>query len=323
MKIAFYLALTLMTIIGHAPIAQATYPSAAITLVVPYPPGASTDILARLVAKKMSENLGQTVIVENKGGAGGTLGSRMVSQENPDGYTFLLGTSSTHVGVKYLMKNVPYDPQTDFTPIAKAVEIPIGLAVHKSVPAQSVQELIAYMESNPEKPFAYASSGVGSAHHLAGEKFVQVTQLRIDHVGYRGGASALNDLIGGQVPMAFTTLGPALPYVDEKSIKVLGVVEKDRASFAPDIPSITESLPAYTVPATWLGFFGPKGLPGDIVQRLYEEIKKAVTDPEVARTLNDTGLVVAVSTPEEFTAQLDEDLKAVKQIVTDSDLQPE
>src|SRR5262245_54765060 len=221
--------------------AAQVYPTRTLRLVVPYPPGGSTDLLARTVSQKMSENVGQQVIVDNRGGAGGMLGSELVARAAPDGYTFLLGTGATH-GITLLLSKAapPYDPVKDFTPITAAVEVPIALAVHPSVPANSAAELVEYARKNPGK-LSFGSSGTGSPHHLAGELLKQVTGVDIVHVPYKGAGPAMQDLVGGQIPMVFTTLSTAIPQMRSGKIKVLAVVEAKRAQSAPEIPTVGES----------------------------------------------------------------------------------
>src|SRR5262245_49443256 len=198
------------------------YPSNAIRLVVPYPPGGSTDLLARTVAHRLGSNLGQQIVVENRGGAGGMLGSEWVARAAPDGYTFLLGTGATHGTALFLSRHVPYDPVKDFTALTAAVEAPIALAVHPSVSAGSAWELVRYAREHPGT-LAFGSSGTGSPHHLAGELLKQLTGIDIIHVPYKGAGPAMQDLISGQIPVVFTTLSTALPQMRNGKVKILGV----------------------------------------------------------------------------------------------------
>jgi tripartite-type tricarboxylate transporter receptor subunit TctC len=189
-----------------------TYPAKPLRLVVPYPPGGSTDLLGRTVAQKMSEGMGQQVIVENRPGAGGTIGSVFVARATPDGYTFLLGTGGSHTSITFFSKNVPYDALKDFTPLSAAVVVPIALAVHPSIPAATAKEFADYASKNPGK-LSYGSSGLGSPHHLGGELFNQTAGTDLVHVAYKGAGPAMQDLIAGQIPTVFTTLSTALPQI--------------------------------------------------------------------------------------------------------------
>ncbi len=299
-----------------------TYPDRPIKLVVPYPPGGSTDLLARTLSQKMSESMGQQIIVENRGGAGGMLGSQLVARAVPDGYTFLLGTGATHGIVKFLSKTVPYDPVKDFTPIIAAVEVPIVLAIHPSVTANSAAELVEYAKKNPGK-LAFGSSGTGSPHHLAGELLKQITGIDMVHVPYKGAAPAVQDLVGGQIPAVFTTLSTALPHMRSGKIRGLGVVEAKRARSAPEVPTIGESVPGYAMPNSWLGFFGPAALPDAIVKRLNSEILKAVTAADSRAKLEAAGLPVVGTSAEEFGAMVRHDIEMFRKIITAAGIQPE
>jgi len=298
------------------------YPDRPIKLVVPYPPGGSTDLLGRTVAQKMSASMGQQIIVENRGGAGGMLGSDLAARAAPDGYTFVLGTGATHGIVKFLFKSVPYDPVKDFTPITAAVEVPIVLAVHPSVPARSAAELVAYAKKNPGK-LSFGSSGTGSPHHLAGELLKQLTGIDMVHVPYKGAGPAVQDLIGGQIPMIFTTLSTALPYMRSGKIRGIAVVEAKRAASAPDVPTIGESVPGYAMPNSWLGFFGPAHLPAPIVKRLNAEILKAVNAPDAKARLEAAGMPVVGTSPEEFAAIVKHDIDMYGKIIAAAGIRPE
>src|SRR3989338_5904576 len=212
-------------------LAQA-WPAKSIRLVVPYPPGGSTDLLGRAVAQKLGESLGQQIVVDNRGGANGTLGSDMVARAAPDGYTFLLGTGATHGITSLMSKAVPYDPVKDFTPITAAAEVPIVLVTHPGVPATNVKELLEYGRKNPGK-LSFGSSGTGSPHHLAGELFKQVSGIDMVHVPYKGAGPAVQDLLGAQIPLVFTTLSTALPHIKSGKLRARGLVEAKSQASAP------------------------------------------------------------------------------------------
>jgi len=302
-------------------LAQA-WPSKAIRLVVPYPPGGSTDLLARTIGQKVGEALGQQIIVDNRAGAGGMLGSEIVARAAPDGYTILLGTGATHGLTLLLSKAIPYDPVKDFTPITAAVEVPIILCVSLQVPAATARELVDYAKKNPGK-LAYGSSGTGSPHHLSGELLRQVADIDVVHVPYKGAAPAVQDLIGSQIPMVFTTLSTALPHIKAGKIRAIGFVEAKRQASVPEIPTIGESVTGYVMPASWLGFFAPAGLPDPILRRLNAEIVKAVQSPDVKAKLETAGMPVVGTGSEEFAKMVKDDIETFRKIVNAAGIKPE
>jgi tripartite-type tricarboxylate transporter receptor subunit TctC len=302
-------------------LAQA-WPSKPVRLVVPYPPGGSTDLLARTIGQKVGEALGQQIVVDNRAGAGGMLGSDIVARSAPDGYTILLGTGATHGLTLLLSKAIPYDPVKDFTPITAAVEVPIILCVSLQVPATTAKELVDYAKKNPGK-LAYGSSGTGSPHHLSGELLRQVAGIDIVHVPYKGAAPAVQDLIGSQIPMVFTTLSTALPHIKAGKIRAIGFVEAKRQASVPEIPAIGESVAGYVMPASWLGFFGPAGLPEPILRRLNAEIVKAVQSPDVRAKLEAAGMPVVGTGSDEFAKMVKDDIETFRRIVNAAGIKPE
>ncbi len=302
-------------------LAQA-WPSKPVRLVVPYPPGGSTDLLARTIGQKVGEALGQQIIVDNRAGAGGMLGSDIVARSAPDGYTLLLGTGATHGLTLLLSKAIPYDPVKDFTPITAAVEVPIILCVSLQVPATTAKELVDYAKKNPGK-LAYGSSGTGSPHHLSGELLRQVAGIDVVHVPYKGAAPAVQDLIGSQIPMVFTTLSTALPHIKAGKIRAIGFVEAKRQPSVPEIPTIGESVTGYVMPASWLGFFGPAGLPEPVLRRLNAEIVKAVQSPDVRAKLEAAGMPVVGTGADEFAKMVKDDIETFRRIVNAAGIKPE
>jgi tripartite-type tricarboxylate transporter receptor subunit TctC len=298
------------------------YPSKPIRLIVPYPPGGSTDLLARSVAQKVGDSLQQQVIVENRGGGGGTLGSGIVARSAPDGYSLLLGTNATHTLAMFFIKGLQYDPVKDFTPLTAAVVVPIALAVHTSVPANNAREFVEYAKQNPTK-ISFGSSGTGSPHHLAGELLNQVVGLSMVHVPYKGAGPSMQDLIGGQIPAVFTTLSTALPQARNGKIKILGMVEAKRQPTVPEVPTIGESVPGYAMPVSWLGFFGPAGLPADIAQRLNKEFVSALNDPDTRARLEKGGMPVLATSIAEFEAMIRNDIEAFRRITSGANIKPE
>jgi tripartite-type tricarboxylate transporter receptor subunit TctC len=286
------------------PAAAQAWPTAKpITMVVPFPPGPALDMVARLVGGKLSAALGQTVVIDNRTGANGTIGANAVARAAPDGYTLLAATAGTHVTAVHLMKSLPYDPVSDFTPIMTAVEPATCLAVSSSLPVNSVPELIAYAKANPGK-LSYGSSGVGSVFHMMGELFNQTAGVKITHVPYRGVAPAMQDVIGGHIPMVFISVSNAMAGVRQGSVKILAVLEPERYAKLPQVPSMSEVIPAFRKPSSWFGFFGPAKLPPEIVSRLSTEMRKAITAPDVRAKLEAADFAVIGDTPEQFAALL-------------------
>ncbi len=272
-----------------------------ITMIVPFPPGPALDLVARLVAGKIAAPLGQTIVVENRSGANGTIGSNAVARAAPDGYTLLAATAGTHVTAVHLMKSLPYDPVKDFTPIAAAVEPATCLAVNAAVPVNSVEELIAYAKSRPDE-LSFGSSGVGSVFHMMGELFNQTAGVRIKHVPYRGVVPAMQDVVAGHIPMVFISVSNALPAMQSGRVKILATLEPARYAKLPQVPSMSEIIPAFKKPSSWFGFLGPAALPREITTRLNAEIVKALNAPDVAGKLGNNGMAVIGGTPEEFAA---------------------
>jgi tripartite-type tricarboxylate transporter receptor subunit TctC len=306
----------------YAPVQAQGYPEKTITIVVPYGPGGSTDLLARSVAQRMSESMGQSIIVDNRAGAGGMIGSDLVARAAPDGYTLLVGTGATHGIVKFTTKALAYDPVKDFTALTEAVEVPIVLAVHSSVPAKDAKEFVDYVKKNPGK-ISFGSSGTGSPHHLAGELLKQMTGIDMIHVPYKGAGQAMQDLVGGQIPSIFTTLSTAIPQMRGGKIKILGLVETKRQPSVPEIPTIGESLPGYAMPRSWLGFFGPANLPAPIVKRLNAEILKALRAPDIRAKLESAGMPVVGTSAEEFATVVKDDIEMYRKIATGAGIKPE
>lgn len=280
------------------------YPAKPIRLVVPYPSGTSgPDLVSRLLANKVGELIGQPVVVENRPGATGIIGSEHVARSVPDGYTLELGTPSSHV-LSVLSKKAPYDPIKDFTPIVTVTESVFCLAVHASVPANSVRDLLDHVKRNPGK-VAYGSNGMGGTFHLATENLrLAVGGLDMVHVPYKGTSQVMGDLGSGQIQLAFTSVTGAVPYARSGKIRILALLEAERHSALPDVPSILDTVPNYEKPAAWFIIFGPAGLPQPIVTRLNAEIVKAVKSPDIRTKLDSAGLAVVANTPQESAAVL-------------------
>jgi tripartite-type tricarboxylate transporter receptor subunit TctC len=301
-------------------IAQSWPAAKPITIVVPFPPGPALDLVARLVGGKIGDALGQTIVVENRVGANGTIGSSMVARATADGYTLLAGTAGTHVTAVHLMKNLPYDPIKDFTPIAAAVEPVTCLVVHAALPVDSVTELIDYAK---RQPLAFGSSGIGSVFHMMGELFNQTAGVKITHVPYRGVVPAMQDVAGGHIAMTFISVSNALPAMQDGRVKILAVLEPARYAKLPQIPSLSEIIPAFRKPSSWFGFLGPAGLPAPIVTRLNTEIGTALNAPDVRGKLENNGFAVIGGAPERLAALMADGIERYGAIIKAAGIAPE
>jgi tripartite-type tricarboxylate transporter receptor subunit TctC len=265
-----------------------SYPNKSIRLIVPFPAGGATDILARAVSQKLSERLGQTVVVDNKPGAGGVLGSELAVKSVADGYTLLLATTSTHTIAPAVNPKLPYDAFNDFTPVAHVGNAPSIMLVPNSSPAHTVKEWIAYAKARPGK-LNYASSGNGTIVQLTAELFKSQAGLFVVHIPYKGTALAIPDLVSGKLDVMFDSLPSGMPHVRDGRLRALGVTTLKRSPLAPDLPPIAEVLPGYES-NTWFGLFGPKGLPADIVTKLNGAVNQTVADPDVKEKLARLGI---------------------------------
>jgi len=283
---------------GMATAADA-FPSRTVTLVVPFAAGGSTDLIARIIAEKMTEDLGQTVIVENKAGAGGNIGADAVAKADPDGYTILMGTIATHALNPAVMKQMPYDPVKDFAPISLLVLVPNVLEVNPELPVKSVQELIALLKSKPGE-YSYASSGIGTPLHLSGELFKSLAGVDMIHVPYRGAGPALNDVVANQVPIMFDNLPSSTAFIKAGTLRPLAVTTKTRSASFPDLPTMEEAgVPGYET-YTWNAIFAPAGTPQAVIDRLNAAAVKAVKDPATQPRLAELSATVVGSTPDEL-----------------------
>ena len=300
---------TLLVLAGWMPTlagARSEYPRRPVALVVPFPAGGSTDLVARLIASEMTEHLGRQIVVENRGGAGGNIGSAAVARAEPDGYTILMATVATHALNPALYKKMPYDPVEDFAPISLLALIPNVLVVNPGFPAKNVEELIDLLKANPGK-YSYASSGNGTPSHLSGELFKSMAGVDIVHVPYKGAGPALVDVIGGHVPVMFDNLPPSLERIRAGKLRGLAVTTKERAPAIPELPAIAETLPGYET-YSWNAFFAPAGAPEPVIQRLHEAAVAAVKDPEVTAKLTDLSATPVGSTPERLAAHVEAEL---------------
>ena len=289
----FCLAMAGAALLASAPVPAAqAYPDRPVTLVVPFPPGGPTDALARRLADGLTDQLGQTVVVENRSGAGGNIGAEYVANAKPDGYTILFGTSGPLAINVSLYKNQQYDPQKSFAPIIRIGHLPNILVVHPSVPVKDVHELIAYAKQHPDT-LSYASSGNGASSHLAGILFNKMAGTHILHVPYKGTGPALNDLLGGQVSMSFTDILTALPHVQAGTLRAIGLASGERSDALPELPTIAEQgLSGYDV-SVFFGIVAPRGTPADVVNKLNQAFIAAMAEPGVKQALQKQGIVQA------------------------------
>lgn len=288
-----------LTLAAHSAAAQDAYPTRPVTLVIPFAAGGSTDVVGRIVAAKMTEILGKQMVVDNKAGAGGNIGASLVAKADPDGYTLLMGTVSTHGINSALFTKMPYDPVKDFEPVSWLVNVPNVLEVHPSLEVKNVQELIALLKANPGK-YDYASSGVGTPLHLSGELFNSMAGVDMVHIPYKGAGPALNDVLGGQVKIMFDNLPSSIGHIRQGSLRALAVTTPERSPAAPDIPTMAESgLPGYET-YSWNALFAPKGTPKAIIDQLAKAGAEAVADETVKKRLADLSAVAVGLGPDEL-----------------------
>lgn len=294
--------------------AQSAYPSKPIHLVVPFSSGGPSDVLARAIGQKLGESLRQPVVIENRTGAGGNIGSDYVAKAPPDGYTLVLGTVGTHSINAGLYSKLPFDTLRDFAPVALVASATIVMVAHPSVPAKSIRELVTLAKSTPGQ-LNFASPGSGTPQHLSAELFKTTAGVELTHIPYKGAAPALTDLLGGQVSLGFVSLPAALPHVKAGKLRALGVTATKRSVVAPEVPTIAESgLPGYEV-ENWYGVLAPAGTPGEIVSKLNAEIVKVLQRRDVRESLNTQGFEILQSTPEQFTAFMKTELAKWAKVV--------
>jgi len=293
-----------------------SYPSKPIRMVVPFAPGGGADIVARALATPLSKRMGQPVIVDNKPGGGATTGADAVAKATADGYTLLYTTPGPQITNPYLMAKLPYDPVADFTPVSQVAVVPSVLVVHKSLPVKNVKELIQYARANPGK-LNFASAGIGSSSHLAGELFKHGAKIDIVHVPYRGTGPALQDLMGGNVSMAIDSIAVYRPHIESGMLRALAVSSKDRSPILPDVPPIADDLPGFEgSPVNYISV--RSGTPKEIVVRLNREINEVLKTPEVKNYLLTNGVVPKGGTPEEMAALVQSEAAKWKQVIQTS-----
>jgi tripartite-type tricarboxylate transporter receptor subunit TctC len=291
----------------------ADYPAKPVKIVVPYAPGGGADSVARIVAKKVSENVGQAIVIENKGGAGAILGTDQVAKAEPDGYTLLLGQSGPISINPAVYKSLPYDPVKDFAPITMTTAYPYVLVVNSELPAKMLHELVALAKSKPDS-MNYGSTGVGAANHLVAEMFSSKTGVKMTHVPYRGTALAVGDLLAGQLTMVFADPISALPHIKSGKLRALAVTSLERSPVAPEVPTVAESGYAGFEALAWHGILAPARTPPAVIRKLNEEIVKALKDPATRDLLVNQAMQIVGSTPEEFAAFIQKDIATWKAV---------
>jgi len=306
---------------GHSSWAQ-NYPSKALRLVVPYAPGGGLDVFNRPLSIKLAELMGQSVVIENRAGASGVIGADAVAKSAGDGYT-ILSAFASQILQPHVLKNVPFDNQRDFTPILEAARASIAIVVNPALPVQSVKELIAYAKTNPGK-VGYVTAGANTSQHLTGIMLEKVTGAQLIHVSYKGGGPALTDLLGGQVQMGILVLGPIMQHVQSGKLRALAVIESSRAKAAPHIPTLEEAgFGGATMPDTWIGYFGPRGLAAPITRQLNAWIQQAAQASDVRPRLEAAGYEVGGGTPEQFADKIRQTNDNYRRIVAAADIKPE
>ena len=321
-KILIACSITALFVLTPAGARAETYPNRPITLIAPFPPGASTDFLARIIRDPLNEALGQPVIVENRPGAAGTTGAAAVASAAPDGHTLLVSVNAPVTMNVYMQKNFPFDPATAFAPVSTMADVWLALAVNASLPVKSITELIDYAKRNPDKKLSYGSAGIGSAHHIAGELLKQKTGIDMLHVPYRGGGPAMQDLVAGHIPISFGTSPAVLPQANAGTIRILALAEAKRSPDLPGVPTIDETIPG-VVTATWVGLFAPAGTPRPIIDRLNKIVVDALKQPDTIEKLKQQGANPVAGSPEELAGRIKTELANWGRIIPSIGIKPE
>ena len=313
MQLRRHIGLALVLAMGSATALANTYPSKPIKLVVPFAPGGTTDIIARVIAEPMGKALGQTVVVENKGGGGGAIGALETARSAPDGYSLGIATVSSAATNPAINPKIPYNTLTDFTPVINIAATPNVLAVNPKFGPTDYKSFEAKVKSTPD--LAFASSGTGGIQHMLMEVYKSVTGTQMTHVPYRGAGPALNDLVAGQVPMMLDNLPSALGFIKEKRLLAIAVAAPERLAVLPDVPTFKEVGVEQVNRMAFYGILGPKGMPPEIVAKLNDAVRQALADPAVKKRIEDTGSLVIGNSPAEFAQQIKEEYELYRNVV--------
>ncbi|MDB5947996.1 MAG: hypothetical protein JWQ33_3022 [Ramlibacter sp.] len=303
---------------GPAAAQTSDYPNRAIRLITPFPPGGGTDAVARIIGEKLADQLGHPVVIDNRSGAGGSLGTEQAAHSAPDGYTLVLGSTATHAVNPSLYSKLGYDPIADFVAVAPVAATPLLLMVNNSVPAKNVAELIALAKAKPANAgLTYGSAGPGSAQHLGGELFKATSGANLLHVPYKGAGPAMADLLAGHVDLMFDTMPSALPQARSGKVRIMAISSPVRSAALPDVPAIAETLPGYEL-VTWWGLFAPKGTPPAIVERLNHEVKVALASKQVLDKFKTAGIDASWSSSADFAALLKREVPKWRKVIQQS-----
>ena len=306
--------LTLSLLAGATSVMAQGYPTKAIRLVVPFAPGGTTDIVARVIAEPLGRVLGQPVIVENRAGGGGVIGANETAHAVPDGYSLGMATVSTVAANPAINAKIPYNPATDFSPVINIAATPNVIAVHPSFPAKDYKTFVAELKKSPGQ-YSYSSSGTGGIGHLQMELYKNLSGTFVTHIPYRGAGPALNDTVAGQVPMIFDNMPSALPFIKENRLVPIVVAAPTRLAALPNVPTFKEVGLEPVNRMAFYGIYGPKGMPKEIVDKLNAGVRKALEDPAVRRRIEDTGSLVVANTPEQFAEQIKAEYIVYKRVV--------
>ncbi len=321
MKLAAMCGAAAMTLAAAVSIAQ-SYPAKPVRLVVPFPPGGPADSVARILAQRLTDVLGQNVVVDNRAGATGTIGAGIVAKSPPDGYTLLLGTSNELAMSPGLFEKLPYEPTRDFTPLSNVINFPNILVVNPHLPARSVNELVALARAKPGQ-LSFATSGIGSTNHLTGVVFQEIEKVKINYVPYKGGGPAVTDLMGGHVDTMFATMPSVVPYVKSNKLKALVLTDNKRWTALPEVPSAKEAGVPGLIVITWNGVLAPAGLPDAIVARLNTDIGTVANSTDMKDRMRAQAAEIGTTTPEEFAAMLRNDYAKWSKVIKQAGLRAE
>lgn len=314
-------ALSLLGMTVCAASAQAQdYPARPVVLVVPFPPGGAVDIIGRMVGKKLGDRLGQTVVIENRAGAGTIVGAGYVAKAAPDGYTLFISSGSTFTVNPAINANLPYDPVKSFEPVGLVARVPLILLANRDVPVDNLRQMMAAVKAAPGK-YAYGSFGNGTTGHFAGEMILGATGMKLQHIPYKGSAPAIADLIGGQIPFSVDTIAASLPHIKSGRVKVIAVAGARRATLLPDVPTVAESgFPGFDADS-WVAIAAPRGLPPDVRARLGKALALTMNDHEIQEKLVANGLEPSYATPEQVGAMIEKDLPRMRAIAQKASIQ--